>query len=124
LAVSGPVQAVREILSSSASYEPEITAALRLADQAFCEDLVSPSGIAIAWEAERPLRAELAALLMEVSTLLGEPASGAVLDRAVREPYHTLPANLDFFHDVVLRLRTSQAFQSFIAELLQSCPSE
>ncbi|MGO4416426.1 hypothetical protein AB4Z27_26000 [Cupriavidus sp. KB_39] len=124
LGVSGPVPTVREILAASANCEPEIAAALWLANQAFSEDLVPPSGIAIAWETERQLRAELAALMAEVATRLGDNLQAALLDRAIREPYHTLAASLAFFHEVALSLRTSQASREFVANLLPSRPGE
>ncbi|MCY0856882.1 hypothetical protein [Cupriavidus sp. D39] len=105
-------------LSAGAGYEPEIAAALRVADKAFSIGLVPLSGVAIGWETERQLRAELVALIGEVAALLGEGCPAAVLDHAVHEPLHAIAENLSFFRETAACLRAAQAARVFVEGLL------
>lgn len=118
MSVSGPLDAVRELLSASAGHEAEIVAALQFVDGALVVG-TDPAGAQVAGpQAETLLRAELVALIGEVSVLLGETSRpAAVQAHALREPLHAIPANLAFFRDCASSLCAEQAARAFVGSL-------
>ncbi|KDP84213.1 hypothetical protein CF70_021205 [Cupriavidus sp. SK-3] len=122
LIVSGPSRHVGALLDEIADVESEIVAALQLVDGALAAetDPAAPQGLGP--QAETLLRAELVALIGEVSVLLGETSRpAAVQAHALREPLHAIPANLAFFRDCASSLRAARATLAFVGALqLQS----
>lgn len=122
LNVSGPPRMVRVLVDEIADVESEIVAALQLVDEALVTG-TDPAGAQVAGpQAEMLLRAELVALIGEVSVLLGETSRpAAVQSHALREPLHAIPASLAFFRDCASSPRAAQAARAFIESLLR-CP--
>jgi hypothetical protein len=106
---------VGALLDEIADVEPEIVAALQLVDEVLVAG-TDPAGAQV----ETLLRAELVALIGEVSALLGENSRPAVVqDHALREPLHAIPANLVFFRDCASSLRAALAARAFIGSTLR-----
>jgi hypothetical protein len=117
--VAGPPRIVGALLDEIADAESGIVAALQLADGVLAAGTDQASQVA-GPQAETLLRAELVALIGEVAALLGEESPAAVLDHAVHEPLHAIPASLAFFRECATSLRAAQAARAFIGSL-QPC---